>query len=103
MIVSAQDEPLFDAYYEPYFLNALNNKCIVCRLFALTSLSQPISIARPSVTSTTWQVLRDSAYWPKTLLLITCDEHGGFFDHVPPPANCPNSDGLNASDASSAL
>jgi phospholipase C len=25
----------------------------------------------------------------KTLLLITYDEHGGFFDHVPPPTNIP--------------
>jgi phospholipase C len=24
--------------------------------------------------------------WKKTLLLITYDEHGGFYDHVPPPA-----------------
>ncbi|HEV7814329.1 MAG TPA: alkaline phosphatase family protein [Janthinobacterium sp.] len=24
--------------------------------------------------------------WVHTLLVITCDEHGGFFDHVPPPA-----------------
>src|SRR5205823_4119108 len=24
--------------------------------------------------------------WGKTLLVITYDEHGGFFDHVPPPA-----------------
>ncbi len=24
--------------------------------------------------------------WSKTLLIITYDEHGGFFDHVPPPA-----------------
>ena len=23
--------------------------------------------------------------WNKTLLMITYDEHGGFFDHVPPP------------------
>ena len=23
--------------------------------------------------------------WPKTLLLVTYDEHGGFFDHVTPP------------------
>lgn len=27
-----------------------------------------------------------SPAWPKTLLIITYDEHGGFFDHVPPPA-----------------
>jgi phospholipase C len=27
-----------------------------------------------------------SPQWNKTLLIITYDEHGGFFDHVPPPA-----------------
>jgi phospholipase C len=26
-----------------------------------------------------------SPLWNKTLLIITYDEHGGFFDHVPPP------------------
>jgi phospholipase C len=26
-----------------------------------------------------------SPAWPKTLLIITYDEHGGFFDHLPPP------------------
>ena len=24
--------------------------------------------------------------WPKTVLIIAYDEHGGFYDHVPPPA-----------------
>jgi phospholipase C len=28
----------------------------------------------------------NSPNWRKTLLVITYDEHGGFFDHVPPPA-----------------
>ena len=27
-----------------------------------------------------------SPLWTKTLLIITYDEHGGFYDHVPPPA-----------------
>ncbi|MFC8429231.1 alkaline phosphatase family protein [Streptomyces sp. NPDC057253] len=27
----------------------------------------------------------DSRSWPRTLLIITYDEHGGFYDHVPPP------------------
>jgi phospholipase C len=31
----------------------------------------------------------ESPSWNKTLLLITYDEHGGFFDHVPPPAAIP--------------
>jgi phospholipase C len=29
--------------------------------------------------------LINSPRWDKTLLIITYDEHGGFFDHVPPP------------------
>ena len=29
--------------------------------------------------------LRNSDYWDKTLLIITFDEHGGLYDHVPPP------------------
>jgi hypothetical protein len=29
--------------------------------------------------------LRARTEWPRTLLIVTYDEHGGFFDHVPPP------------------
>lgn len=27
--------------------------------------------------------------WSRTALILTFDEHGGFFDHVPPPPACP--------------
>jgi phospholipase C len=30
--------------------------------------------------------------WSKSALLLTYDEHGGFFDHVPPPRACPPDD-----------
>jgi phospholipase C len=30
-------------------------------------------------------IVRASPKWEKTLLIITYDEHGGFYDHVPPP------------------
>ena len=33
-----------------------------------------------------YDTLRNSALWPRTMLVVTCDEHGGFYDHVPPPA-----------------
>jgi phospholipase C len=33
-----------------------------------------------------YNALRASPAWNKTLLVITYDEHGGCFDHVPPPA-----------------
>lgn len=29
--------------------------------------------------------LRDSPAWRKTLFVLTYDEHGGYYDHVPPP------------------
>ena len=31
------------------------------------------------------QAVRSAPTWDKTLMLITYDEHGGFYDHVPPP------------------
>lgn len=34
---------------------------------------------------TVYKALAESPLWAKTLLIITYDEHGGFYDHVPPP------------------
>lgn len=46
-----------------------------------------------------YEAVRASSIWENTLLVITYDEHGGFFDHVHPPfENVPNPDGLNATD-----
>ncbi|WP_341316833.1 alkaline phosphatase family protein [Paraburkholderia sp. IMGN_8] len=36
----------------------------------------------------TYNALRSNqALWERTLLVVLYDEHGGFFDHVPPPSN----------------
>jgi len=43
-----------------------------------------------------YEILRASPLWEKSALLITYDEHGGFFDHVPITKNTPNPDGINA-------
>ena len=32
-----------------------------------------------------YEALRQSPQWERMVVLITYDEHGGFFDHVPPP------------------
>ncbi len=32
-----------------------------------------------------YEALASSPLWERTLLVITYDEHGGFYDHVPPP------------------
>jgi phospholipase C len=39
-----------------------------------------------------YDALRNSAFWEQTMLVITFDEHGGFFDHVAPPATVPTGD-----------
>jgi phospholipase C len=36
-----------------------------------------------------YKCLRDGPRWNETLLVITCDEHGGCYDHVLPPAAPP--------------
>jgi phospholipase C len=40
-----------------------------------------------------YDTLRNSPLWEKSLLVVLYDEHGGFFDHVPPPDSVPNPDG----------
>lgn len=43
-----------------------------------------------------YESIRNSPVWPTSLLLVTYDEHGGFFDHVrPPQAVPPGDDGRN--------
>lgn len=39
-----------------------------------------------------YEAIRNSPCWESTLLLVIFDEHGGCYDHVPPPAAIPPSD-----------
>jgi phospholipase C len=39
-----------------------------------------------------YRALRNSQYWEKLMLLVVFDEHGGFYDHVPPPRCVPTGD-----------
>ncbi len=39
-----------------------------------------------------YETLRNSPLWAKSALLITWDEHGGFYDHVKPPQAVPPGD-----------
>ncbi len=45
-----------------------------------------------------YDTLRASSFWEKSLLVILYDEHGGFYDRVPPPDQVPNPDGKIATD-----
>ena len=39
-----------------------------------------------------YETIRNSPIWNSSLLIITYDEHGGFYDHVPPPPATPPGD-----------
>lgn len=44
-----------------------------------------------------YEMLRASPKWNNTAFIVFYDEHGGFYDHYPPPAkNVPNPDGINS-------
>lgn len=41
-----------------------------------------------------YEALRASPLWEELLFIITYDEHGGFYDHVPPPMGVPPPDNI---------
>jgi phospholipase C len=41
-----------------------------------------------------YEAIRNSPLWNDSLLIVTWDEHGGFFDHLPPPPATPPADTL---------
>jgi len=43
-----------------------------------------------------YESIRGSPLWEKSLLIITYDEHGGFFDHVVPPATVHPGDSITS-------
>ncbi len=48
--------------------------------------------------ATVYNALRSSVCWKNTLLIITYDEHGGCYDHVPPPTATPPDNYVSQSD-----
>jgi phospholipase C len=45
-----------------------------------------------------YEAIRNSPVWPQSLLIVTYDEHGAFFDHQNPPAAVAPSDGTQNHD-----
>jgi phospholipase C len=45
-----------------------------------------------SLLKNVYETIRNSPVWNTSLLIVTWDEHGGFFDHVIPPAAVPPGD-----------
>ena len=56
----------------------------------LTDYHPPTDIrAGEEFLATVYEAVRQSPAWEQTALIICFDEHGGTFDHVPPPATIP--------------
>jgi phospholipase C len=43
----------------------------------------------------TYEAIRNSKLWESSVLIVTWDEHGGFYDHVPPGPAIPPGDGVS--------
>lgn len=49
--------------------------------------------AGDALITTVYEAIRNSPLWESSLLIITYDEHGGFYDHYPPGKAVPPNDG----------
>ena len=45
-----------------------------------------------------YETIRNSPHWERSVLVITYDEHGGFYDHVPPPKTVAPGDRISDED-----
>jgi len=117
-----QDDPWAIMYFKDMF-NADNHKYVFTLEQFFTDLKagnlSQFTVLQPRMTSAkgapTWQhpdasvhagealykqiyeELRASPFWDKLAFIITYDEHGGFYDHVPPPQEGVPSPGQKAS------
>ena len=85
----------------PSAMNNCVNLCQIVRYFDLKG--KPANDDHPShdvangqkLVKEVYEALRSSPQWNDSLLLVTYDEHGGFYDHVVTPyVGVPNPDGI---------
>jgi phospholipase C len=105
----------------PYFRNILTNPALAarallptfpgtfeldCALGALPQVSwvlapllqsghppSPVELGELAIARVLDALTGNPALWARTALLVTYDENGGFFDHVPPPVPPPGTEG----------
>ncbi|MCC6521370.1 MAG: alkaline phosphatase family protein [Polyangiaceae bacterium] len=86
----AGNDPLVAAFIEDFFRDAregtLPSFALIDPDFWSSDMHPPHSLALGEVLlGAIVRALQESPQWSRSLLVITFDEHGGFFDHVPPP------------------
>jgi len=88
-------------FLEPRIAPAKNLSAHDNRTYGLPNHQHPIAsvLEGERWIKEVYESLRKGPNWNETLLLITYDEHGGFYDHVPPPqTGVPNPDGICTKD-----
>ena len=81
----------------------LANYCFIIPRFAGSAADGPVTSMHPpqdvrpgdQLIAEVYAALRGGPQWPRTLYVVTFDEHGGYFDHADPPAAV-NPDGVNS-------
>jgi phospholipase C len=91
--VAKADYPFAYTFIEPNYGH--DSSVNVAIDFARGDSDHPVgSVAGgESLIKKVYEAIRSSPIWASSLLIITYDEHGGFYDHVAPPAAVPPGDG----------
>ncbi|XP_078442733.1 non-specific phospholipase C2-like isoform X2 [Wolffia australiana] len=90
--------PKFHQFEPTFFSHAASGRLpnyVVIEQRYLDSKDRPANDDHPShdvyegqmLVKNVYEALRSSPQWNQTLLVITYDEHGGYYDHVPTPAS----------------
>jgi phospholipase C len=80
--------PWLYTWIEPNYGDTLNNT------YVGGNSQHPMDDVTPgeALIKTVYEAIRNSPHWDTSLLIMTWDEHGGFYDHVPPPDAVPPGD-----------
>lgn len=91
----AAHERTMDDYYRDAENGTLPAVGLVCSTFAAKDLASSTWEHAPDVVQVGQRfvarvidALAKSPNWPRSALFLTYDEHGGMFDHIPPPPAC---------------
>ncbi len=76
------DYPYYYTFIEPNYGDIANNS------YVGGQSQHPLDDVRngEALIKTVYETIRNSSVWENSLLIITYDEHGGFYDHAIPPA-----------------
>ncbi|MBM4281607.1 MAG: alkaline phosphatase family protein [Deltaproteobacteria bacterium] len=75
-----------DRFFDDAAAGQLPSFCLIDPLYGRSDDHPPTHpVAGQVAIQTIYDALRTSPQWDECLFVVTYDEHGGFYDHVPPP------------------